>query len=227
MARSKRAATTTTTYAILGQLAWGDATTYELVKAMRRNLRFMWPRAESRIYEEAKRLEDAGLVAAREGSTGRRKRTVYSITDAGLAALREWLASPAGPISLENEPLLRVFLGGRGRPEDLLRAVAAVSAHAEGMLAIGTPLAQEYLDGTHPQQDEVHLRALSFDYLYRWALFNREWAARAEAEIARWQDAAPDDQKHARALARIRDVVQLSSTTESPTATRPGSTVAP
>ena len=226
MARSK-STRTTTTYAILGQLAWGDATTYELVKAMRRNLRFMWPRAESRIYEEARRLEEAGLVVAREGATGRRKRTVYSITDAGLAALRDWLAAPAGSISLENEPLLRVFLGGRGRPEDLLAAVAAVREHAEGMLAIGTPLAQEYLDGTHPQQHEVHLRALSFDYLYRWALFNREWAERAEAEIARWSDTEPDEDKHRRALARIRDVVQLSSATGSPTATRPGSTVAP
>ena len=44
--------------------------------------------------------------------------------------------------------------------------------HAEGMLAVGVPLAQEYLEGRHPQQDEVHLRSLTFDYLYRWALFN-------------------------------------------------------
>jgi hypothetical protein len=29
---------TTTRYAILGQLAWGEATTYELMKAMGRNL---------------------------------------------------------------------------------------------------------------------------------------------------------------------------------------------
>lgn len=82
-----------------------------------------------------------------------------------------------------------------------------MSAHAEEMLAIGGPLAQEYLDGTHPQQDEVHLRALSFDYLYRWALFNRDWACRAEREIERWSDTALDDHKHARALARIRQVV--------------------
>lgn len=38
-----------TTYAILGQLAWGEAARYELVKAMRRNLRSCGsgPRAES------------------------------------------------------------------------------------------------------------------------------------------------------------------------------------
>ena len=88
MARSNPALTTTT-YAILGQLAWGEATTYELVKAMGRNLRFVWPRAESRIYAEAKRLVDAGLVSARKERTGRRPRTVYAITDEGRAALAE------------------------------------------------------------------------------------------------------------------------------------------
>ena len=200
----RKPSATTTTYAILGQLAWADASTYELVKAMRRNLRYMWPRAESRIYEEAKRLVLAGLVTATAGATGQRRRTIYSITEAGRAALRAWLATAPGPITLEHEPLLRVFLGGQGRPGDVLAAIAAVREHADTMLGIGEPLAQEYLDGAHPQQHEVQLRALSFDYLYRWAIFNREWASSAEDEVARWQVIASDDEQHARALARIR-----------------------
>jgi PadR family transcriptional regulator, regulatory protein AphA len=203
----RKPALTTTSYAILGQLAWGEATTYELVKAMGRNLRFMWPRAESRIYDEAKRLVTARLATAREGATGRRRRTVYAITPAGHAALRDWLAAPAGSIALEHEPLLRVFLGRDGEPGDLLAAVAAVREHAEAMLAIGTSVADDYLDRRHPQQDEVHLRALTFDYLYRWALFNRDWARRTEAELRRWDDTAPDAAKHRRALARIRAAV--------------------
>src|SRR5436305_15165628 len=101
----------TTSFGILGQLAWGEASTYELVKAMSRNLRFIWPRAESRIYDEAKRLVAAGLATAREGHTGRRRRTVYAITRAGREALSAWLATPpAGAMSLESEPLLRVIL---------------------------------------------------------------------------------------------------------------------
>ncbi len=68
---------TPTSYAILRQLAWGEATTYELVKAMGRNLRYMWPRAESRIYDEAKRLTAAGLHAGdrddRRGRVPRRR----------------------------------------------------------------------------------------------------------------------------------------------------------
>ena len=198
---------TTTTYAILGQLAWGEATTYELVKAMGRNLRFMWPRAESRIYEEAKRLTAAGLAVSRPGRTGRRRRTVYAITDDGRRALRDWLAGPPEGITLEHGPLLRILLGREARPEDLIGAVSAVREHAERMLAVGTPLAQEYLEERHPQQKEVHLRALTFDYLYRWALLNREWADRADAELRRWRDTDPSAAKHRRALDRIRSTV--------------------
>src|SRR4051794_12849275 len=141
---------TTTTYAILGQLAWGEATTYELVKAMGRNLRFMWPRAESRIYEEAKRLVSGGLAVAREGRTGRRRRTTYAITDAGRRALGEWLSTPPEGIALEHGPLLRLLLGRQGRPEDLRAAVAATRAHADAMLAVGESLGREYLERGHP-----------------------------------------------------------------------------
>jgi PadR family transcriptional regulator AphA len=205
-------ALSTTSYAILGQLAWGEATTYELVKAMRRNLRYIWPRAESRIYEEAKRLVTEGLATVSAGSTGRRRRTVYSITPQGRTALRAWLAAKAGTISLEHEPLLRILLGREGTPQDLLTAVEAVREHAEAMLSIGRPLASEYINRTHPQQHEVHLRALSFDYLFNWALLNREWAERAHNEIARWTDTAPDAQKHRRALRRIRDTIKREET---------------
>jgi DNA-binding PadR family transcriptional regulator len=199
---------TTTTFAILGQLAWGEASTYELVKAMRANLRYMWPRAESRIYEEAKRLVDAGWATAHKRATGQRRRTVYAITAAGRAALREWLAGTPGKIALENEPLLRIFLGRHARPQELLAAVAAVSEQAEEMFAVGQDMAEQYFAGVHPRQQEVHLRAFLFDYLYGWARFNHEWAARTEREIARWSDLEPDAAKHRRALARIRSALR-------------------
>jgi hypothetical protein len=56
-------------------------------------------------------------------------------------------------------------------------------------------------------QEEVHLRSLTFDYLYRWALFNRDWATRAEAELRRWRDTEPNAAKRRRALERIRDAL--------------------
>jgi len=53
-------------------------------------------------------------------------------------------------------------------------------------LDVGRQVAAEYLAGTAPFQDQVHLRALVFDFLSNHALMLREWADRTEATIATW-----------------------------------------
>jgi len=192
---------------LLGQLAWRAQTPYELAKAMERNLRFFWPRAASHVYRQVKRLERDGFANAERGATGRRPRTVYAITPRGREALRGWLAGEAGGIELEHEPLLRVFLCASGTPDDALRAIGAARARAEAMLAIGRPLAHEYIEGRHPFQDQVHVRALSFDYLYRWAELTIDWADRAAREVSGWRDTGPSTAKHRRALARLKELL--------------------
>src|SRR5689334_11171156 len=103
--------TATTANAILGLLALRpNWPTYAITTQLRRTMRFFWPRAESRIYDEARRLVDRGLAASEAITTGGRTRTVYSITPAGRAALDRWLAAPPRATALECEPLLRVFL---------------------------------------------------------------------------------------------------------------------
>jgi DNA-binding PadR family transcriptional regulator len=193
-----------TSAALLGQLAWREQSSYELVKAMGGNVRFFWPRAESHVYREVKRLTAGGLATASRGATGRRPRTSYRITDAGRAALARWLARPPGGVALEHEPLLRVFISSNGERTDLLRALATAREQAQAMVAIGDGIADQYQSRTHPFQAEVHIRALTFDYLYNWARFTIEWADRSEAEVSAWRDLRPGAAKHRRALARLR-----------------------
>src|SRR4051812_13389376 len=197
----------TTSAALLGQLAWRPQTPYELARAMSRNVRFFWPRADSHVYREVKRLVAEGWARAEPGRTGRRSRTVYHVTPSGREALAAWHAAPPGGTALEHEPVLRVFLGGTGTRADLLAALGRARADADAMLAIGRPLADEYLEGRHEFSDQVHVRALSFDYLYGWAQFTSEWAQRAETEVRRWRDVAPSPAKRERALDRLRAIV--------------------
>ncbi|HZA83005.1 MAG TPA: PadR family transcriptional regulator, partial [Actinomycetes bacterium] len=82
---------TTTSYAILAQLAVHPWSTYELARQRVRYFRYVWPRAESAIYREVKRLAAMELVAAKREYVGKRPRRVYSITEAGRQTLREWL----------------------------------------------------------------------------------------------------------------------------------------
>jgi len=196
-----------TSAALLGQLAWRAQTPYELSNAMQRNLRYFWPRAASHVYREVKRLSARGWTRAERGRTGLRPRTVYHITPEGRHALQGWLALAPGGTSLEHEPLLRVFLASSGTPGDLRRALARARADAEQMLAVGTPLAHEYLRGIHEFQQEVHVRALTFDYLYNWARFTIAWTDRCQEEIGRWRDVSPSPAKQRRALARIAAIV--------------------
>src|SRR5680860_68151 len=99
---------TTTSYAVLAQVAVRPWSTYDLAKQRVRYFRYVWPRAESAIYREAIRLAEMGLISGTKEYTGRRGRTVYSITDEGRAALREWLGTPVTPYSMDNEAILRV-----------------------------------------------------------------------------------------------------------------------
>jgi PadR family transcriptional regulator AphA len=196
--------TSITSNALLGLLELRPSwSTWELVGQVRRNLRFFWPRAESRVYEEARRLEAGGLARAEHGYTGRRRRTVYSITPAGRRRLRAWLDRPPRPTSLECEPLLRVLLADLGTPEQLSAAIDRVRADGEAIVAVGRTVGAEYLDGTAPFQDDVHARALVFDFLAAHALTLIGWAERAELRVAAWGEETPA-QREAAAVESIR-----------------------
>ena len=92
----------TRSYAILGLLAIRDWTTYELAQQMERGVGDIWSAARSMVYQEPKRLARLGLVQARTETTGRRARTRYSITPAGLTALHGWLAEPGAPPAMQS-----------------------------------------------------------------------------------------------------------------------------
>ena len=77
----------TTSYAILGMLALRPWTAYELTQQLRRSLTYCWPKAESVLYDEPKRLVRLGLATAQRQPAGRRTRTAYAITDQGRRAL--------------------------------------------------------------------------------------------------------------------------------------------
>lgn len=204
---AKRSATTAN--AILGLLALRDEwSMWELTTQLRRNMRFFWPRAESQIFEEAKRLVSRGLARDRRTFTGRRGRTYYSITPAGSTALAEWLAVPPKPTALECEPLLRIFLSDFSTNEQVLDAIRQVRADGEAILAVGRVVGPEYLAGTAPFQDQVHVRALVLDFLSHHGQMMIEWADVAERHVTAWPTAS-ERARTRTALSLIRDNLDL------------------
>lgn len=197
----------TTGHALLSLIALRPRwSTYELAGQVTRALRFLLPRAESRVYDEARALARRGLVRAEDDSTGHRPRTVYTLTEEGHSELADWLIGPAGPTRLQSEALLRVLVGRLATPGQLVAAVQSVRADADRIFEQGSAVAAEYLAGTAAFQDDVAYRGLVFDFLFHHAGTMRAWADRAEATISAW-GGPPDKTATDAALQEIRALV--------------------
>jgi PadR family transcriptional regulator AphA len=185
---------TTTGYAILGLLAIRPWTTYELAKQMKRSLHHVWPRAESNIYAEPKRLVEAGLAKAEVQRVGQRPRTLYTITPNGRRALERWIARESGPTRVESETLVKVLFGNYGSKDDLLANLRAFAAEAEAVLALWHELAAEYERGTSPFVERAHVNSLIFRWISEHAQLNARWAQWAIERVEAWPDVeAPTD----------------------------------
>src|SRR5436309_6144702 len=95
---------------ILGMIAFGKRTGYDIKTFVDKTTRYFWAASYGQIYPELKRLEDRGLIRGRPEPSGGRARTVYELTEAGEAALHGWLASDAEPLEeLRDEGMLKLF----------------------------------------------------------------------------------------------------------------------
>lgn len=179
---------TATSYAILGLLAIRPWSTYELTKQMRRTLSLVWPRAESNLYQEPRRLVEAGLATADRRLVGKRPRTEYAITPAGRRALEAWLAEPAAPTLLESEALVKVLFGNYLPPEVLIRQLEAFAEEAESAEEPWRAVAHDYVEGRGLFPERIHVNTLYWVLLDRWARMRSEWARWAADQVRSWPD---------------------------------------
>ena len=175
-------------FAILGLLAIRPWSTYELTKLLGRSVQYVMPRTEANRYQEPKRLVEAGLATAADEGVGQRPRTVYTITPAGREALADWLARPARPTQLESEALLKVLFANMAPSPTLLARIGEFGAEAEAVEAPWRSIAAEYANGEGIFPERIHINALFWVLLDRWARLRAEWARWAAMEVASWPD---------------------------------------
>lgn len=128
---------TGTSYAVLGLLQWcGEATPYDLKQAIEKSIANFWPVPHTTFYAEPERLAQGGYLSVQQEQGGRRRK-LYSLTEKGRQALREWASEPeVAPPQLRDEGLLKVFLGADPLPilEQRQRWHEAKLAELEGYL---------------------------------------------------------------------------------------------
>jgi PadR family transcriptional regulator AphA len=128
---------TPTSYLVLGLLAReGPSTPYDLERLVQATLGNFWSFPHTLLYSEPTRMADQGLVTETRETAGRRRR-VFTITQAGAAALDAWLERPSGArTELRDLGLLQLFFADQASPEARLRlAEQQLAIHREKLAA--------------------------------------------------------------------------------------------
>src|SRR5437879_5601983 len=149
---------------ILGLLAKGPRSGYEIKAVVDRSTVFFWAASYGQIYPELRRLEREGLIAGEDAPQGARRRRVYQLTGAGRVALEDWLLGQNVKIELRDESLLRVFFA------DTLPAGQAVQL---------LETRRRMFDQLHGHLREIDARPGEdppfVDLVLRWGLAYTEW----------------------------------------------------
>ena len=96
-------------YEILALVGREGAGAHDLLQMARRGRMLAWA-GESQYYTEPKRLAKLGYLEARREPGKTRERTVYTLSDAGLDALREYARTPVTFTPVKSDPLLRLLM---------------------------------------------------------------------------------------------------------------------
>ncbi len=152
-------------YETLALVGRGGAGAHDLLQMAKRGRFLAWA-GESQYYVEPKRLARLGYLEARKEPGKTRERTVYSLTEKGLDALREWVRTPVRYTPFKSDALIRLlatdlvgedevregFAGPGADPEDMRSRVqeAAETAktlpHREKYLNLGLHFVEGVID---------------------------------------------------------------------------------
>lgn len=156
---------TSVTPVVLGLLALGPRSGYDIKAVVDRSTRFFWAASYGQIYPELRRLEAEGLIRGEHDPNGARSRRVYELTAAGRQALEDWLLGPTTTIEYRDESLLRLFF-----------ADALPREQALGLLEARRRGHEQYLDVLRAIDSRPGGKDPDFvDLVLHWGLDFNEW----------------------------------------------------
>jgi len=199
--------------ALLGIDRW---TPYELVRHLKLSMiHHIWPRAESKVYDEPKRLVAAGCATATVDRKNPR-RTRYTITAQGRRVLSQWVAEPGAGVRFESEGALKVLFAENGTKQQLLATVESMRHEALADVSRVVAALDLVLTKGPPYPHRIHQSVLVHDLVVRITAAVIEWADLTEQRVNGWQDLKPDDAMRAAAMDLVRELRERVTTITAP-----------
>jgi PadR family transcriptional regulator, regulatory protein AphA len=172
-----------TAYVILGMLALGKRTGYEIKSLVDVSTRFFWAASYGQIYPELKRLEQAGLIRGRQDRSDGRRRRTYELTSAGRRTLHEWLISDQPLVrELRHEGVLKLFFSDVLEPQEQLEQIRRIRAEHEATRARLREIEPRARAADEPLGLRFTLLTLDWGIAYQDAMI--DWCTRVERRLA-------------------------------------------
>jgi DNA-binding PadR family transcriptional regulator len=121
-------------YEILGLVGRRGVGAHDLLQLARRGRMLAWA-GESQYYVEPKRLARLGYLDARRESGKTRERTVYTLTEKGLQALRDYARTPARFTPVKSDLLQRLLITDLVGEAATRQSMAAIREDVADLLA--------------------------------------------------------------------------------------------
>lgn len=166
-------------YFVLAVIGRGALSGPELVAKISDGAPFFWTGADSHVLRTARGLADKGYLRTRSEPAKTRPRTVFELTDQGLAAFREWQARPSRFPEIHHEAAIRLWATELGDEDTVLQSLRALRDELPALRAI---VDSHDEDPDFPERD----RALRLNQSLARRLIDAhlEWINEVEAEYA-------------------------------------------
>lgn len=172
--------------ALLAALLDGEASGYDLAKDFDASVANFWTTTPQQLYRELDRMETDGLIRARLVLQERRpNKRLFSLTDAGRRALREFTSALPRPTAIRDELMVKVHAIDAGDAEAVRASITEWRQWAEAKVARYERLRARLLDGRSEQEHLAQADRIGpYLTLLRGLAFERE--------NVRWADIALD-----------------------------------
>ncbi len=170
-----------TKYTVLGMLALGNHTGYEIVKMIEGSTNYFWSESEGQIYPALALCVKEKLATCTEEQSQKiqRMKKVYSITAKGKKELIEWLKKEPKTTLVRNELLLKLFFGKNMEVKDNLHHVIHSQKEVEEEIKIFINIREKLLR-EHKNSPHSKYWLITLDFGLKTAKAQLAWCKETE-----------------------------------------------
>jgi len=173
-------------YEILGLVGRQGAAPHDLLRLARRYRMLAWA-GERQYYLEPKRLARLGYLTARVAPGKTHPRTVYTLTDEGLQALRAWAREPVRCLPFKSEAMVRLMIADLVGEPATRASIATLRDDLADLLA----RVEQLQDGAEQLPHRRKYLRLIADFMRQLFDLHLELIDTVERELAADGDAGP------------------------------------